>query len=114
MREDERPARALHACAFRVASPPLRERVGRVNDQAHIRRSLELAERGSGLVSPNPLVGALVVAADGETAGEGWHEGPGTSHAEPLAIGAAGAAAHGATLFVSLEPCNHTGRTPPC
>ncbi|MEX2420890.1 MAG: bifunctional diaminohydroxyphosphoribosylaminopyrimidine deaminase/5-amino-6-(5-phosphoribosylamino)uracil reductase RibD [Actinomycetota bacterium] len=85
-----------------------------MNDQAYIRRSLELAKRGRGRVSPNPLVGALVVAPDDTVLGEGWHEGPGSPHAEPVALSAAGDAARGATLYVSLEPCNHTGATPPC
>ncbi|HEX6207052.1 MAG TPA: bifunctional diaminohydroxyphosphoribosylaminopyrimidine deaminase/5-amino-6-(5-phosphoribosylamino)uracil reductase RibD [Actinomycetota bacterium] len=82
-------------------------------DDAYMRRALELAERGRGLVSPNPLVGAVVVAG-GEVVGEGWHEGPGTAHAEIRALEAAGPRARGATLYVSLEPCSHHGRTPPC
>lgn len=76
-------------------------------------RALELADRGRGLASPNPMVGAVVVASD-EVVGEGWHEGPGTPHAEAVAIRAAGDRARGATLFSSLEPCDHHGRTPPC
>ena len=78
-----------------------------------MRRALELARRGLGLVSPNPLVGAVVVR-DGEVVGEGWHEGPGRPHAEAVALQAAGEAARGATLYVTLEPCAHYGRTPPC
>ncbi len=78
-----------------------------------MRRALELAERGRGLVSPNPLVGAVIVAGD-EVVGEGWHEGPGTPHAEVRALVEAGPRARGATLFVTLEPCSHHGRTPPC
>jgi diaminohydroxyphosphoribosylaminopyrimidine deaminase/5-amino-6-(5-phosphoribosylamino)uracil reductase len=78
-----------------------------------MRRALELAERGRGLVSPNPLVGAVVVTDD-RVVGEGWHEGPGTPHAEILALREAGPSARGATLYTSLEPCNHFGRTPPC
>jgi diaminohydroxyphosphoribosylaminopyrimidine deaminase / 5-amino-6-(5-phosphoribosylamino)uracil reductase len=78
-----------------------------------MRRALELAERGAGLASPNPMVGAVVVA-DGVIVGEGWHEGPGTPHAEVRALAAAGGRARGATLYVTLEPCNHFGRTPPC
>jgi len=78
-----------------------------------MRRALELAERGRGLVSPNPLVGALVVSG-GEVVGEGWHEGPGTPHAEVRALEEAGTRARGGTLFVTLEPCSHQGRTPPC
>jgi diaminohydroxyphosphoribosylaminopyrimidine deaminase / 5-amino-6-(5-phosphoribosylamino)uracil reductase len=89
-----------------------RERSG-VSDEAYIERAIELAERGRGLVSPNPMVGAVVVA-DGRVVGEGWHEGPGLSHAEVLALNAAGDSARGATLYSSLEPCTHYGRTPPC
>ena len=78
-----------------------------------MRRALELAERGRALVSPNPMVGAVVVR-DGEVLGEGWHRGPGTPHAEVVALEAAGERARGATLYVTLEPCAHFGRTPPC
>lgn len=76
-------------------------------------RALALAERGRGLVSPNPLVGAVVVR-DGRIVGEGWHEGPGTPHAEAMALADAGDEAAGATVFSTLEPCDHFGRTPPC
>ena len=76
-------------------------------------RALELAERGRGTTQPNPVVGAVVVR-DGEIVGEGWHERPGESHAEIAALARAAAAARGATLYVSLEPCAHQGRTPPC
>jgi diaminohydroxyphosphoribosylaminopyrimidine deaminase / 5-amino-6-(5-phosphoribosylamino)uracil reductase len=82
-------------------------------DDAYMRRALELAERGRGIVAPNPLVGAVLVR-DGQILGEGWHEGPGTRHAEIVALEAAGAETSGATLYVSLEPCSHIGRTPPC
>jgi diaminohydroxyphosphoribosylaminopyrimidine deaminase/5-amino-6-(5-phosphoribosylamino)uracil reductase len=85
-----------------------------LSDEAYIGRALALAERGRGLVSPNPLVGAVVVSASGAVVGEGWHEGPGTAHAEVVALREAGDAARGATLYTSLEPCAHTGRTPPC
>jgi diaminohydroxyphosphoribosylaminopyrimidine deaminase/5-amino-6-(5-phosphoribosylamino)uracil reductase len=78
-----------------------------------MQRALELAERGWGRVSPNPLVGAVVVR-DGEIVGEGWHEGPGTPHAEVMALGEAGPLARGATVVSSLEPCNRYGRTAPC
>ena len=76
-------------------------------------RACDLALRARGQVSPNPAVGA-VIARDGEVVGEGWHTGPGKPHAEPAAIAAAGAAARGATLVCTLEPCSHTGRTGPC
>src|SRR5919201_1589479 len=76
-------------------------------------RALGLAERGRGLVSPNPLVGAVVVR-DGRIVGEGHHRGPGTAHAEVAAIAAAGEAARGSTLYSTLEPCDHVGHTGPC
>jgi diaminohydroxyphosphoribosylaminopyrimidine deaminase / 5-amino-6-(5-phosphoribosylamino)uracil reductase len=76
-------------------------------------RARELALRGRGRVSPNPLVGAVVLR-DGEPVAEGWHEGPGLPHAEAAALAAAGEAARGATVVCTLEPCSHHGRTPPC
>ena len=76
-------------------------------------RALELAARGAGMTSPNPAVGAVLVAA-GRAVGEGFHARAGAAHAEVEALGQAGAAARGATLYVTLEPCNHTGRTAPC
>jgi diaminohydroxyphosphoribosylaminopyrimidine deaminase / 5-amino-6-(5-phosphoribosylamino)uracil reductase len=83
-------------------------------DRRHLARSLELAEHGRGHVSPNPLVGA-VLARDDEVLGEGWHAEFGGPHAEVAALGDAnGAPVDGATLYVSLEPCAHHGRTPPC
>jgi len=84
-----------------------------VSDRAHLERALELAERGRGTTHPNPVVGAVVVR-DGEVVGEGWHERPGGPHAEVVALEAAGDRARGATLYVTLEPCAHHGRTPPC
>ncbi len=78
-----------------------------------MQRALELAQRGSGRVSPNPLVGAVVVR-DAAVVGEGWHEGPGTPHAEVMALMQAGDRARGATVYCTLEPCDHVGRTPPC
>ena len=76
-------------------------------------RALELAERGRGTTHPNPVVGAVVVDG-GEVVGEGWHKQAGGPHAEVVALGAAGGRARGATLYVTLEPCAHHGRTPPC
>jgi diaminohydroxyphosphoribosylaminopyrimidine deaminase/5-amino-6-(5-phosphoribosylamino)uracil reductase len=76
-------------------------------------RALELAERGRGTTKPNPVVGAVVVR-DGEVVGEGWHERPGGPHAEIAALSAAGDRARGSTLYLTLEPCAHHGRTPPC
>jgi diaminohydroxyphosphoribosylaminopyrimidine deaminase/5-amino-6-(5-phosphoribosylamino)uracil reductase len=78
-----------------------------------LERALELAERGRGTTHPNPVVGAVVVR-DGEVAGEGWHERPGGPHAEVVALEAAGDRARGSTLYLTMEPCNHHGRTPPC
>ncbi len=78
-----------------------------------MQRALKLAERGRGYVEPNPLVGAVVVR-DGSIVGEGWHQRYGEAHAEVHALAAAGAAVRGATLFVTLEPCCHHGKTPPC
>jgi len=80
---------------------------------AFMSRALELAERGRGRVEPNPMVGAVVVR-EGRIAGEGFHERFGGPHAEPQAIAAAGEACQGATLYVTLEPCTHHGKTPPC
>jgi diaminohydroxyphosphoribosylaminopyrimidine deaminase/5-amino-6-(5-phosphoribosylamino)uracil reductase len=82
-------------------------------DEAAMRRALELAERGLYSTQPNPRVGA-VLALDNQIVGEGWHERAGEPHAEPNAIRAAGARARGATAYVTLEPCSHFGRTPPC
>ena len=72
-----------------------------------------LAERGRYTVAPNPMVGA-VIAKDGEVVGEGWHSRAGEPHAEVVALVEAGEAARGAAMYVTLEPCNHFGRTPPC
>jgi diaminohydroxyphosphoribosylaminopyrimidine deaminase / 5-amino-6-(5-phosphoribosylamino)uracil reductase len=83
-------------------------------DRAHLARTIELAERGSGRVKPNPVVGAVVVRED-EVLGEGWHERFGGPHAEIQAMDACGGVnLRGATLYVSLEPCCHEGKTPPC
>jgi diaminohydroxyphosphoribosylaminopyrimidine deaminase/5-amino-6-(5-phosphoribosylamino)uracil reductase len=82
-------------------------------DEVAMRRALELAKRGLCSTQPNPRVGA-VLARDEEIVGEGWHERAGEPHAEPIAIRAAGERARGATAYVTLEPCNHHGRTPPC
>ena len=84
-----------------------------MEDDGFMRRALELAGKGQGSTSPNPLVGAVVVKA-GRIIGEGYHEAVGRAHAEVNALEAAGSDAADATLYVTLEPCNHTGRTPPC
>ncbi len=83
-------------------------------DTFFMRKALQLAERGRGRTSPNPMVGALVVDRDGVIVGRGAHEFAGGPHAEVHALNDAGAAARGATLFCTLEPCSHTGRTGPC
>jgi diaminohydroxyphosphoribosylaminopyrimidine deaminase/5-amino-6-(5-phosphoribosylamino)uracil reductase len=85
-----------------------------VDERAAMRRALDLAWRGWGRVQPNPLVGAVVLGTDGTVAGEGWHAEFGQRHAEPVALDAAGERAEGATLVVTLEPCNHHGKQPPC
>jgi diaminohydroxyphosphoribosylaminopyrimidine deaminase / 5-amino-6-(5-phosphoribosylamino)uracil reductase len=82
-------------------------------DETAMRRALELAGRGLYSTHPNPRVGAVLVR-DQEIVGEGWHERAGGPHAEPLAIRAAGERARGSTAYVTLEPCCHHGRTPPC
>ena len=82
-------------------------------DTTHMRSALRLARRGLGRTSPNPAVGAVVVAG-GMVVGSGWHHRAGAEHAEVLALAQAGPAAAGATLYVTLEPCSHHGRTPPC
>jgi len=89
-------------------------RTHRVLDpEAGMRRALVLARRGMGRVRPNPPVGALVVQ-DGVVVGSGYHHASGKPHAEILALREAGERARGAELYVTLEPCNHQGRTPPC
>jgi len=84
------------------------------NDERLMRRVLAMAARGRGFVEPNPMVGAVVLDAKGEIAGEGWHGRYGGPHAEVIAFAAAGSAARGGTLVVTLEPCCHWGKTPPC
>ena len=85
----------------------------RMNDEHFMRMALELAARGRGTTSPNPMVGAVVVQ-NGEVVGKGFHQFAGGPHAEVIAIDEAAERAKEATLYVTLEPCNHSGRTPPC
>ena len=82
-------------------------------DHAHMARALQLAARGLFTTTPNPRVGCVIVR-NGTVVGEGWHQRVGTPHAEVHALQAAGDAARGATAYVTLEPCSHHGRTPPC
>lgn len=82
-------------------------------DEKYMDLALELAEKGRGYVNPNPMVGAVVVK-DGEIVGKGWHKFYGGPHAEVYALDEAGAKAEGATIYVTLEPCSHFGKTPPC
>lgn len=83
-------------------------------DEQHMRRALDLARAGVGLVSPNPAVGAVVVDGSGREAGTGTHTYDGVKHAEVLALEHAGDRARGGTLYLNLEPCSHQGRTGPC
>ena len=82
-------------------------------DEKYMDLALELAEKGRGYVNPNPMVGAVVVK-DGEIVGKGWHKFYGGPHAEIYALDEAGEKAEGATIYVTLEPCSHFGKTPPC
>src|SRR5664280_3416429 len=78
-----------------------------------MREALDLSRKGRALTSPNPMVGAVLVR-DGEVVGRGFHTYAGVQHAEVIALAQAGEKAHGATLYLNLEPCSHHGRTPPC
>src|SRR5436309_8878847 len=87
--------------------------LGTERDAGHLRRAIELADEARGMTSPNPLVGAVVVKG-GRVIGEGFHAAAGLPHAERVALEACSQDPAGATLYVSLEPCCHEGRTPPC
>jgi diaminohydroxyphosphoribosylaminopyrimidine deaminase/5-amino-6-(5-phosphoribosylamino)uracil reductase len=82
-------------------------------DETYMKRALELAEKGRGKVEPNPMVGAVIVK-DGKIIGEGYHEFFGGPHAEVNAIANASEDVEGSTIYVTLEPCCHYGKTPPC
>jgi diaminohydroxyphosphoribosylaminopyrimidine deaminase/5-amino-6-(5-phosphoribosylamino)uracil reductase len=101
---------------FEILSPQAAlarsEALGAV-DETYMRRALDLAWRAAGRTAPNPMVGAVVVC-DGAIVGEGYHARCGDAHGEVVALDAAGESARGATLYVTLEPCSHHGRTPPC
>src|SRR6476469_10770645 len=105
----------------RVAPAPRRSQTGAVTiptlwpqEIAALRRATDLADLGAGTVLPNPVVGCVLLASGGWTVGEGYHERAGGPHAEVVALAAAGEWARGANAVVTLEPCNHTGRTGPC
>jgi diaminohydroxyphosphoribosylaminopyrimidine deaminase / 5-amino-6-(5-phosphoribosylamino)uracil reductase len=104
---------ALHDELRRGANMANRNRRSLRDDGRWMRRALELARRGTGLASPNPSVGAVLVRG-GRIVGQGFHKYEGRKHAEILALEAAGKRARGATLYINLEPCSHTGRTGPC
>ena len=105
-RESRKPSRKA---LVRPSSTSNREK-----DEAFLRRALELAREGSGLASPNPCVGAVVLDSKGRVAGEGLHTFAGIKHAEILALEQAGEKARGGVLYINLEPCSHQGRTAPC
>lgn len=103
------------ATAGPAAAAPKELERATATDAAFMRRALELARRGEGHTHPNPAVGCVLVdPASGRVVGEGYHPRAGMPHAEVYALRAAGRAAEGATAYVTLEPCNHYGRTPPC
>ena len=85
----------------------------RLNDRDYMRLALELAQRGAGWTAPNPMVGAVIVR-DGRILGQGWHERCGQAHAERSALASCTEDPRGAELYVTLEPCCHYGRQPPC
>src|SRR5690606_38529800 len=103
-----RSARKLTACP--QASHPIAEAL---SDQALMARAIRLAERGLYTTEPNPRVGCVLVR-DGRIVGEGWHVRAGEGHAEVNALRQAGELARGAAAYVTLEPCSHFGKTPPC
>lgn len=84
-----------------------------MDDAAYLQEAMRLAALGKGQTSPNPAVGAVIVR-EGQIVGKGYHTWKGVHHAEVLALQEAGEQARGATAYISLEPCAHTGRTPPC
>jgi diaminohydroxyphosphoribosylaminopyrimidine deaminase / 5-amino-6-(5-phosphoribosylamino)uracil reductase len=100
---------------FRILEDQLAEkaRMSKAADQRFMQLALTLGRRGQGRTWPNPAVGAVVVK-DGVIVGRGWTQAGGRPHAEPVALRQAGEAARGATLYVTLEPCSHFGRSPPC
>lgn len=83
-------------------------------DRMHMRAALKLAEQAAGVTSPNPCVGCLIVATNGTVIGRGWHRKAGGPHAEANALAGVNHTAINCTAYVTLEPCNHFGKTPPC
>jgi diaminohydroxyphosphoribosylaminopyrimidine deaminase/5-amino-6-(5-phosphoribosylamino)uracil reductase len=98
---------------YTVNAPPRRVAAALSIDERLMTLALDLAARGLGRTAPNPPVGCVIVQND-EVVGRGFHPRAGEPHAEVFALRGAGARAHGATAYVTLEPCSHHGRTPPC
>lgn len=84
-----------------------------MNDEYFMEMALDLAKKGTGFTSPNPLVGAVIVK-DGKIIGKGYHEEYGKNHGEVNALNSAIEDTHGSTMYINLEPCSHFGKTPPC
>ena len=114
-RNDPKENLALHEAWRRLQPAPIVRRLNSAKavDERFMARALELAGQGVGLTAPNPMVGCVIVR-DGQIVGEGWHRGAGLAHAEAEALREAGDRASGARAYVTLEPCRHHGRTPPC
>ena len=89
------------------------QETNQTHDKKYMQQALSLARKGKGFTSPNPAVGAVVVK-NNIVVGQGWHKGAGLAHAEVEAINDAGSHAKQSTIYVTLEPCNHHGKTPPC
>jgi diaminohydroxyphosphoribosylaminopyrimidine deaminase/5-amino-6-(5-phosphoribosylamino)uracil reductase len=117
MRDDivccSEPCYEVYSAPFHLDTPRLISYASSMNDEFYMRRALKMARKGEGNVSPNPMVGAVIVK-EGRIIGEGYHECCGENHAEINAIRKATESIAGATVYVTLEPCSHHGRTPPC
>src|SRR5215470_15530655 len=100
---------------FRILEDQYAQKIrdSKAADQRYMELALTLGRRGLGRTWPNPAVGAVVVK-DGVIVGRGWTQAGGRPHAEPVALAQAGEAARGATVYVTLEPCSHFGKSPPC
>src|SRR6202023_1901450 len=110
---DRSPLAPFYKCKITAATLAREFTQMNPQDKNWMQRALALAELGRGFVEPNPLVGAVVVR-EGQMVSEGWHQQYGQAHAEVDALNKAEEAARGATLYVTLEPCCHNGKTPPC